>query len=612
MYPYLQKIEALLKCSHMGKFLQNFRIYAENFKKHKIYDQNSTDLLIRFNESEEQFEETEDFFETSTIIQKALTFGIDTNINSEGDEKYVTNLYKMLLDNNKIGQSSLSTQLTPAENRLLEATTNLDLTKINRFKNYLTSKSHGDMLRMKRVHILQKALDVQEKRDIFRYNKTWRIRRQRARRLRTEITKVQLQCYERYKKLNEKDYKEFSDNNGCDKWKFGVLKKAGKQKEKKDIEDQLRGWTELKSKFKEELNDLADNIKDGIYKEGNNDEEEKDDDEKKSRRLQETDEDGDPQVGSTDTDLNNRVLQEMSQGGVGVNKNLGKFVQDDQSDDGGKDESHEERTESFGLTPDGITKTHYVVTDMNQHHEDHNVQNGMVAGHVKKGLSVAAVQNDQKKAVKTNLVQNDQKKAAKTNLLQNDLLEGANNNKNTALHVETNSSDRITPDGLTHEIFMTTDITQHNQNSKIENLQVQAKSADKISRMASSMIAQDDLIAENLQTRRLKVETTVQQGENRHVEKSVQQSEAHSGKNSAVHVETNQSVSVSPDGLTQTKLSTTDLSQSNQHHQTQNSAVSNIIATKIGGSLSVSAEEGNQRRLGKTSAISNKNMAHVE
>ena len=180
------------------------------------------------------------------------------------------------------------------------------------------------------------------------------------------------------------------------------------------------------------------------------------------------------------------------------------------------------------------------------------------------------------------------------------------------MHVETNSSDRITPDGLTHEIFMTTDITQHNQNSKIENLQVQAKSADKISRMASSMIAQDDLIAENLQTRRLKVETTVQQGENRHVEKSVQQSEAHSGKNSAVHVETNQSVSVSPDGLTQTKLSTTDLSQSNQHHQTQNSAVSNIIATKIGGSLSVSAEEGNQRRLGKTSAISNKNMAHVE
>lgn len=65
---------------------------------------------------------------------------------------------------------------TNSDNRKLElvsATDDSNIQKFNQYRTYLSAKQNGDMLRMGRIHLMQKALDIQEKGELRVYESKW-------------------------------------------------------------------------------------------------------------------------------------------------------------------------------------------------------------------------------------------------------------------------------------------------------------------------------------------------------------------------------------------------------------------------------------------------------
>ena len=182
LYPFLQKVQKLVYCKSTEQ---------------PMYSLNSMNLL-----SEEQMEDVE------IIFSKAVSFGAETNVNSEGDFRYITELYQKIVKVvDMTGDRDFILKETPENNqKTTEADSGLihnrrlgfvntaignlsahDENEAKKYKRYLRAKSNGDMIRMEKIHIMQKALNVQEQREVATLDRQWRNRMRRARRLTQRI-----------------------------------------------------------------------------------------------------------------------------------------------------------------------------------------------------------------------------------------------------------------------------------------------------------------------------------------------------------------------------------------------------------------------------------------
>lgn len=181
LYPFLQQVQKLVFCKS-----------AEN----PMYPLNNKNML-----TEEQMEDAE------FIFSKSVSFGAETNVNAEGDFRYITELYQKMvkvvdmtgdtdftLTENSESNSGTQTETGLAHNRRLgfvgSVDANLNLHEENqakKYKRYLRAKANGDMVRMEKVHIMQKALNMQEQREVALLDSQWRNRMRRARRLTQRI-----------------------------------------------------------------------------------------------------------------------------------------------------------------------------------------------------------------------------------------------------------------------------------------------------------------------------------------------------------------------------------------------------------------------------------------
>jgi hypothetical protein len=187
VYPYLSLVESLGACNSSGQL-------------------NSTDSTHISHKNLLTDSEMED---AELIFARSISFGVENNINSEGDYLYASKLYHSTIDSISMTRDSdfslTDTASLPKtttddgskhSNRQLQFIAQIshsDNAKLSDYKNYFKAKSHGDMFRMERVHLIQRALNLQEIRDSAMEDRQYRNQLRMARRLKSDPRKLGMQ-----------------------------------------------------------------------------------------------------------------------------------------------------------------------------------------------------------------------------------------------------------------------------------------------------------------------------------------------------------------------------------------------------------------------------------
>jgi hypothetical protein len=187
VYPYLNLVQSLGACNSSGQ----------------LNSIDSTHIPHKNLLTDSEMEDAE------LIFSRSISFGVENNINSEGDYLYASHLYHSTIDSVSMTHDSDFTLTenpsppTPTfddgskhSNRQLQFIAQIshsDNAKLSDYKNYFKAKSHGDMFRMERVHLIQRALNLQEMRDSAMEDRQYRNQLRMARRLKSDPRKLGMQ-----------------------------------------------------------------------------------------------------------------------------------------------------------------------------------------------------------------------------------------------------------------------------------------------------------------------------------------------------------------------------------------------------------------------------------